>query len=87
LEKRFRHFIGRSPMQEIRRARIAQARHLLMATDLPLKAIAERCGYPAQERLIEAFRKETGLTPDRFRRNTNHSRVGEMVTKLRQNKS
>lgn len=67
LERRFRRFLDRTPLQEIRRVRIARARQLLKATDLPLKAIAEQCGYPAPSRLIEAFLAETGLTPNAFR--------------------
>ena len=67
LERRFRRFLDRTPLQEIRRVRIARARQLLKATDLPLKAIASHCGYPAASRLIEAFQKETGTTPNRFR--------------------
>ena len=67
LERRFRRFLDRTPLQEIRRVRIARARQLLKATDLPLKAIATHCGYPAASRLIEAFQKETGSTPNSFR--------------------
>ena len=67
LERRFRRFLDRTPAQEIRRVRIAQARQLLMATDLPLKAVAERCGFAAASRLIEAFRRETGSTPSAYR--------------------
>lgn len=67
LERRFRRLLNRTPLQEIRRIRIVQARHLLMATDLPLKAIAEHCGYAASSRLIEAFQQETGFTPNRYR--------------------
>jgi len=67
LERRFRRFLDRTPAQEIRRVRIAQVRQLLMATDLPLKAIAERCGFAAATRLIEAFWRETGCTPSAYR--------------------
>ena len=67
LERRFRRFLDRTPAQEIRRVRVAQARQLLLATDLPLKAVAERCGFAAASRLIEAFRRETGGTPSAYR--------------------
>jgi LacI family transcriptional regulator len=67
LEKRFRRALGRTPLQEIRRARISQARQLLAATDLPLKAISERCGYAAPSRLIESFQIETGQSPSEYR--------------------
>jgi len=67
LERRFRRFLDRTPLQEIRRLRIARARQLLKATNLPLKAIAAQCGYQAPSRLIEAFQAETGVTPSAFR--------------------
>jgi AraC-like DNA-binding protein len=74
LERRFRRLLDRTPAQEIRRVRIAQARQLLMATDLPLKSIAERCGFAAASRLIEAFRRETGSTPGEYRVRTARQR-------------
>jgi LacI family transcriptional regulator len=70
LERRFRRFLDRTPLQEIRRVRIARARQLLKATDLPLKVIAGQCGYPAPSRLIEAFQAETGVTPSAYRSGT-----------------
>lgn len=74
LERRFRRLLDRTPAQEIRRVRIAQARQLLMATDLPLKAIAERCGFAAASRLIEAFQRETGCSPSTYRTRTARQR-------------
>ena len=67
LERSFRRHLDRTPLEEIRRARIAQARQLLLATDLPLKTVAARCGYAAPSRLIEAFLREVGCTPTQFR--------------------
>ena len=67
LERLFRRVLGRTPLQEIRRTRIAQARNLLLATNLPIKAIAEHCGYAAPSRLIEAFHKETSQSPSAYR--------------------
>ncbi len=67
LERLFRRVLGRTPLQEIRRTRIAQARNLLVATNLPIKAIAEHCGYAAPARLIEAFHKETSQSPSAYR--------------------
>ncbi|MFT3780970.1 MAG: substrate-binding domain-containing protein [Nibricoccus sp.] len=67
LERRFRRLLDRTPLQEIRRCRIERARQLLKATNLPIKAIAAQCGYPAATRLIEAFLAETGITPNAYR--------------------
>jgi LacI family transcriptional regulator len=74
LERRFRQHLDRTPLQEIRQARIARARQLLIATNLPLKAIAERCGFAAASRLIEAFERETGCSPTRYRERVRHQR-------------
>jgi LacI family transcriptional regulator len=81
LERRFRRLLDRTPLQEIRRIRIAQARQLLMATDLPLKAIAEHCGYAASSRLIEAFQQETGFTPNRYRSEMVRRRKDQLAAK------
>jgi len=74
LERRFRRYLDRTPAQEIRRVRIVQARQLLLATNLPLKSIAERCGFAASSRLIEAFRRESGCTPSAYRVRTARQR-------------
>lgn len=67
LERRFRRTLDRTPLQEIRRVRVDRARQLLRATDLPLKSIAAHCGYAGPTRLIEAFEKEMGVTPNAYR--------------------
>ncbi len=67
LERKFRRYLDRTPLQEMRRVRIDRARQLLRATDLPLKNIAAHCGYAGASRLIEAFEKEVGVTPTTYR--------------------
>jgi len=82
LERRFRRLLGRTPAQEIRRVRIAHARQLLAATDLPLKVVAERCGYSGPSRLIEAFQQETGQSPSAYRMQIAHiGRTTPLVAK------
>lgn len=68
LERRFRQYLNRTPLQEIRRIRVAHVRQLLTATDLPLKDIASRCGYSSASRLIESFQQEAGQGPSSYRR-------------------
>jgi LacI family transcriptional regulator len=67
LERRFRNVLGRSPAQEMRRIRINQARRLLSRTNLPMQDIAEACGYASYNYLGPIFKKETGLSPARYR--------------------
>jgi LacI family transcriptional regulator len=68
LERRFGRVLGRSPAAELRRVRLEQAKALLERTDLPLKAVASRCGYGSPQRLGEAFGRALGETPAGYRR-------------------
>jgi len=67
LEHRFTQALGRTPAVEIRRARLEHVRRLLIETDLPLAAIAERTGYQYLEVMVRAFQRRFGLPPGRFR--------------------
>lgn len=49
-------------------ARIEQARSLLEAGVIPLKAIPEACGYHSADVLRRAFAKITGMTPSTYRK-------------------
>jgi LacI family transcriptional regulator len=69
LEKKFRHFLGRSPQAEIRRVQIAKIRQLLTETDFPLKKIAELTGFEHVEYLCVLFKRLTGDSPGVFRKN------------------
>jgi AraC family transcriptional regulator len=69
-----RHFIraftergGTTPMRYVHRVRLEEARVLLNDTDLPVAAIAARCGFSHAQHLSTSFRRDTGLTPSQFR--------------------
>jgi LacI family transcriptional regulator len=68
LEKRFRQALGRTPHEEIRRARIHRACELLRETDTLIEVLAESCGYLTRDRFNAAFKGETGLTPSQYRK-------------------
>jgi LacI family transcriptional regulator len=68
LEQRFQATIGRTVMQEVRRARVARARQLLSTTELSLPLIAGQCGFSSAALLSVAFRRETGIPPGAYRR-------------------
>ncbi len=74
LETRFQKIIGRSPHEEIMRIRLDRVRQLLEETDLSLIQIAERTGFRHPEYLNVAFKKQTGITPGKFRRDQKHTR-------------
>ncbi len=68
LERRFRATLGRTVMQEIRRAHVDVAKRLLSTTSLELPKIARLSGFTNQVLLSVAFRRETGLPPGAYRR-------------------
>jgi LacI family transcriptional regulator len=67
LERRFRKYLNRSVLEEIRRTHVERAKHLLLTTDLAMSEIAVRAGLTDSRHLSIAFRKVTGMTPSRFR--------------------
>jgi LacI family transcriptional regulator len=68
LDARFLRALGRTAAEEIRRARIAQAKHLLSASDLPISEVAGYAGFSCARRLSEVFHRETGTIPTAYRR-------------------
>jgi LacI family transcriptional regulator len=67
LEHRFRAVVGRSIHDEFVRLRVAGLRRLVAETDLPLKSIASRTGFPSVQYMTTFLRRHTGLTPARLR--------------------
>lgn len=67
LERRFRSALGRSPYDEIVRARLKRVKSLLRETDWTLNRIAEDTGFDHPEYLMVQFKRETGLTPTQWR--------------------
>jgi LacI family transcriptional regulator len=68
LQRRFRAALGRTVHEVIAGVRLRRAKQLLVETDLPLPAVAERSGFSHSEYLITAFRRATGTTPGAYRR-------------------
>ena len=67
LERRFAHFLGHSPKEEILRARLSRAKQLLSGTNFLLADVAEKVGFDHPEYLSVIFKRRTGLTPGEFR--------------------
>ncbi|MEX0323883.1 MAG: XylR family transcriptional regulator [Puniceicoccaceae bacterium] len=67
LERRFRKFLRKSPQEEIRSVKIAEAKKLLIETDKPLVEIAELIGFEHPEYLSVMFKRLTGEPPSEFR--------------------
>jgi len=68
LERKFRKYLGHSPQAEIRAVQLRRVQQLLAETHLRLERIAELAGYKYAEYMSVAFKRATGQTPGRYRR-------------------
>ena len=64
---RFRETFGVPPKQYIVRRRLLRAKHLLWRTSLPVKEIAQQCGFADMRFFCRSFKKSTGMTPVGYR--------------------
>jgi LacI family transcriptional regulator len=67
LESRFKTAVGRSIHEEHIRLRLTATRRLITGSDLPLKTVAARAGFPSVQYMTTFLRRHTGLTPARMR--------------------
>jgi len=63
----FKAELGISPIRFLISCRLDVAKHYLRATSLPIREIAELSGYESEPSFYKVFRKETGLTPMKYR--------------------
>ncbi|QEL20784.1 XylR family transcriptional regulator [Limnoglobus roseus] len=70
LEARFSKVLGHTPHEEIVRVQLGRAKELLVQTDLPLAAIADRVGFAHAGHLSVVFKKATGQSPGEYRRHS-----------------
>jgi len=68
LERRFRAVLSRTIGEEIRRARVERAKHLLATTRVGLNEIAKESGFSTAALLNVAFQSEIGMPPGAYRR-------------------
>jgi LacI family transcriptional regulator len=68
LEHCFRVELCTTVHQELLRHRLEAARELLGHSDIPIAAVAERCGFSTVQYLYAVFRRELGTSPAAFRR-------------------
>ena len=64
----FRRFTGESIFSYLRSYRLEQSIGLLCGTEMSVSEIAYCCGFRSSSYYIEAFRKQLGTTPLRYRR-------------------
>jgi len=66
--RQYKAVSGRTPMADVRLLRIEAAKRLIITTDMPLGAVAERVGISDEYHLSKMFRKYLDLPPGYFRR-------------------
>jgi LacI family transcriptional regulator len=68
LERRFRAVLGRTVLQEVRRAHLQLAKRLLASTTHELSRVAKESGFASSSQLSVVFSKELGMPPGTYRR-------------------
>jgi AraC family transcriptional activator FtrA len=66
--RRFRQETGTTPLKWLHAQRVDHARRLLEGSDLPVEAVAQRCGFGSAAILRQHFRRATSTTPTAYRR-------------------
>ncbi len=67
LINRFKKQIGKTPIEYINELRIKKAKKLLIDTDFSIGQISELCGFENIYYFSNVFKKETGISPLKFR--------------------
>ncbi len=67
LHTAFMEYLGRTPGNELHRARIERARKLLRESDYKIEVLAGMCGYQSANSFCVAFKQATGVPPKHFR--------------------
>ena len=65
--RKFKRLSGRTPMRELQIMRLNQARAMMLASGLPVKAIAPAVGLNDEYQLSKLFRKHFRLSPREMR--------------------
>ena len=66
--KRFKELVGHPMFEYLTLLRMQRARELLHETALPLYEVASRVGYESDLAFAKTFKKHTGTTPTRYRK-------------------
>lgn len=65
--RRYTEATGLTPSRAVERLRTEAARQLLSETQLPIKRIADRCGFGSEETMRRTFRRLQTITPHEYR--------------------
>jgi AraC-like DNA-binding protein len=67
-QKAFTRAYGVSPSEYAQSIRLDLAREILATTDMPIRAVALKCGFREEAHFYHFFRERTGMTPGAFRK-------------------
>jgi len=65
-----RHYLaatGQTPARAIETLRVEAARNLLLDSRLPVKRVAQRCGFGSEETMRRSFLRLLAATPQEYR--------------------
>jgi transcriptional regulator GlxA family with amidase domain len=65
--RRFRASTGHTPADSVQRLRVEAARQLLVTTSLPIKRVAQRCGFGSEETFRRTLLRHANTTPGDYR--------------------
>lgn len=63
----FKEALGLAPREYVLQLQLRRAQRLLLTTDLPVTAVAERCGHGDPFHFSRVFKKHVGASPARYR--------------------
>lgn len=75
LQKTFKKHANMTFHNYLVKCRIERASYMLRFTELPLDEISERSGFSSTANFCKFFKKQTGISPDRFRKETVEQRI------------
>ncbi|MGE2733155.1 GlxA family transcriptional regulator [Mycolicibacterium vaccae] len=67
LSRRFRDYVGTTPLELLARIRVDRARRLLETTDLRVDRVAEQAGFGSEASLRHHFGRVVGIPPQKYR--------------------
>jgi len=72
LERRFRHVMKMSPLEEVMRMRMSRAKRMLRHTPKRIIEIAHASGFPDLKSMESQFANRDNMTPEDFRKQQQH---------------
>ncbi|MFC6180177.1 bifunctional transcriptional activator/DNA repair enzyme AdaA [Lactiplantibacillus daowaiensis] len=65
----YRQQTGQTPLAALKQVRLQRAQQLLVQGELPIKTVAERCGFQTSAYFSTSFKQAYGQTPREYRQN------------------